>query len=130
MRCRSISSAQLSRAPLLPGGVVVTKSRRRTACSGYVTMSRRPEPRRACNSDPGRRLKSDPGPPAAPRGRLSRPDRRPLLDLLLLAQKIVDFGLQGLNPFLFPRRCRLSVFHKAVDHQVLQFRDPGALLWG
>ena len=60
---------------------------------------------------------------------LSRPGGRPLLDLLLFAQKIVDFGLQCLNAGCLPIRHRLSVFDKAVDQQVLQLGDPGPLFW-
>ena len=55
---------------------------------------------------------------------LSRSQRRPLLDLLLLAEKIVDFGLQLLHPFLFALCRRLSVLDKAVDQLFLQLRDP------
>jgi len=61
---------------------------------------------------------------------LSRSRCRPLLDLLLFAEKIVDFGLQFSNPLLLPLCRCLPVLDKAVDQQILQFRDPRALLWG
>jgi hypothetical protein len=52
---------------------------------------------------------------------LSRSHCRPLLDLLLFAEEIVDFDLQRPKPFLLPVCRRLSVFHKAVNQP-----DPAA----
>ena len=61
---------------------------------------------------------------------LSRSHGCPLLDFLLFSEKIVDFGLQFSNPLLLPFCRCLPVLDKAVDQQLLQFRNPRALLWG
>ena len=55
---------------------------------------------------------------------LSRSDSGPLLDLLLFAQEMVDFGLQRLNAILLPVRRCLSVFHKSVESASLAAPRP------
>ena len=64
-----------------------------------------------------------------PSGPLSQSHYRPLFDLLLLAEKIVDFRLQFSNLLLLPLCRRLPMRDKAIDQQVLEFRNPRAFLW-
>ena len=59
MRCRSISSRLHSQACSLPGGVPVTRSRRRRACSGCGMTSRRHGLERGCTGPRERRLSFD-----------------------------------------------------------------------
>jgi hypothetical protein len=46
---------------------------------------------------------------------LGRSDRRPPLDILLLAEQIVDLGLHNPDPVLFSLCGRVSVLDKAGD---------------
>jgi len=51
--------------------------------------------------------------------RLGRSYSRPLLDLSLFAQEVVDFSPQLLGAGLPPARNGLILFNKAVDQRVL-----------
>src|SRR5215469_2517067 len=61
---------------------------------------------------------------------LSRPHRRPLLDLFLLAEQAVNLGQQLLGAGFLPTCHRVPMFDKALDQHVLPLGDPRPLFWG